>query len=185
MASLCLPDKPNDWNHRMKNKEKAKHTHSRKPTADSKKNRPWWALIAVVVGAVAGIWYWGIRSSGDASGAASTPALTSFPTSAEEGLLVGRWVRTDSNGGYTLEIRSATSDGRLDASYFNPNPINVGRSEWNKKEGSMTVVVELRDVNYPGSIYTLNYSKTNDQLIGTYFQAVESVNYDVAFARIR
>ena len=87
----------------------------------------------------------------------------SVPAGTEKDLLVGRWVRTDSNGGYTLEIKTASADGKLDAGYFNPNPINVSRAEWQKKEGSLVVVVELRDVNYPGSTYTLNFSKTNDQ----------------------
>jgi hypothetical protein len=34
------------------------------------------------------------------------------------------------------------------------------------------VVVELRDVNYPGSTYTLTYDPGTDRLTGTYYQAV-------------
>jgi hypothetical protein len=40
--------------------------------------------------------------------------------------VVGRWVRRD--GGYVLELRNPTFDGRLAAAYFNPRPINVSRS---------------------------------------------------------
>jgi hypothetical protein len=163
--------------------QKPKHPKHQESAPISKKKRPWAVLIAVIVGAVAGILFWQNR---DTSGAqSSTAAPASIPAHTEKDQLVGRWVRTDSNGAYTLEIRSASDDGKLDASYFNPNPINVGRAEWHRKEGSITVVVELRDVNYPGSIYTLSFSKTNDQLVGTYYQAVEGVNYDVAFARTR
>ena len=38
--------------------------------------------------------------------------------------LKGKWLRPD--GGYILEIRSATAEGKLEAGYFNPGPINVG-----------------------------------------------------------
>lgn len=170
----------------MKNKAKPKHSHDKKAAPVSKKQRPWWALAAVAVGALAGILYWVTQDGGDeVINTTSTQSSASVPSVAERELLVGRWVRTDSNGAYTLEIRSASDKGNLDVSYFNPNPVNVGRSEWNKEQGSMTVVVELNDVNYPGSTYTLSFSKTNDQLVGSYYQAVQGANYDVAFMRIR
>jgi hypothetical protein len=41
----------------------------------------------------------------------------------------------------------------------------------------------LRDVNYPGSKYNLLYDRQKDLLIGNYFQAVNGINYDVAFTR--
>ncbi len=63
--------------------------------------------------------------------------------------LSGRWVRPD--GGYILELREISKDGRLKAAYFNPKPINVSRAEIRSKSGKITVFMELRDVNYPGS----------------------------------
>src|SRR5262245_38211615 len=42
--------------------------------------------------------------------------------------LVGRWQRPD--GGYVIEIRNVATNGKLDAGYFNPRPINVARAEW-------------------------------------------------------
>lgn len=165
-----------------KNPQKLKH---QKATPVSKKQRPWWAVVAVIVGAIAGILYWGTKDTGGVDNTTTTPMSASVPAGTEKDLLVGRWVRTDSNGGYTLEIKTASADGKLDAGYFNPNPINVSRAEWQKKEGGLEVVVELRDANYPGSTYTLNFSKTDDRMVGTYFQAVEGVNFDVAFARIQ
>lgn len=167
----------------MKTKGNAK---TQKTTPAPKRKRPWWALVAVIVGAIAGFLYWG-TGTGDSEILTSTspPTAAPVPASAEKDLLVGRWVRTDSNGGYTLEIKTASTEGKLDAGYFNPNPINVGRAEWQKKEGDLEVVVELRDVNYPGSTYTLIFSKANDLLVGTYYQAVDGVDYDVTFARLR
>ena len=49
----------------------------------------------------------------------------------------------------------------------------------------MKVFVELRDVNYPGSTYTLAYDPAADQLRGVYFQALERQSFDVSFVRAR
>ena len=95
--------------------------------------------------------------------------------------LVGRWVRPD--GGYLLEVREVGKDGSMKAGYFNPRPINVAKAEWRQKDGVLTVFVELRDVNYPGSTYTLQYDPASDRLRGRYFQAVEKQTFAIEFAR--
>lgn len=95
--------------------------------------------------------------------------------------LVGEWVRTD--GGYILKILSTSGNGKLEAGYYNPNPINVGRAEWQLKDNNLMITVELRDENYPGSTYTLNYLPAEDALVGNYYQAVERVNFNVGFIR--
>lgn len=95
----------------------------------------------------------------------------------------GRWVRPD--GGYLLELKEIKNDGSLKAAYYNPRPIKVGKAELRRKDGGITLVVELRDVNYPGSTYTLRYDPGSDQLKGTYYQAVEKQTYDVEFVRYR
>ena len=95
--------------------------------------------------------------------------------------LVGRWVRTDTP--YVIEIRAARDNGMLEAGYYNPSPINVARAEAREKDHRLAVFVELRDVNYPGSTYTLVYDRATDMLQGVYFQAVAQQNYDVAFVR--
>jgi hypothetical protein len=97
--------------------------------------------------------------------------------------LVGRWVRPD--GGYILDVREVVKEGRLKAAYFNPRPINLAKSEWREKDGALTVFVELRDVNYPGSTYTLQYDRESDRLKGTYYQAVEKQTFRIEFARGR
>jgi len=95
--------------------------------------------------------------------------------------LVGRWLRSD--GGYVLEIRHAEPDGRLDAAYLNPRSIHVARAEWRREGDRLTVFIELRDVNYPGSTYTLAFSPEADRLTGSYFQALEHQTFDVMFVR--
>ncbi|MEN6319876.1 MAG: hypothetical protein ABFD82_14115 [Syntrophaceae bacterium] len=97
--------------------------------------------------------------------------------------LEGRWVRPD--GGYVLELLSIKKDGSVSASYFNPTPIKVYRAEAKKKNGRITLFVELRDINYPGSTYNLIYDSATDRLKGTYFQAVHKQTFYVEFVRAR
>ncbi len=97
--------------------------------------------------------------------------------------LVGRWVRTD--GGYIIEIRNIASDGRMEAGYFNPRPINVSVAEASQTGAGTKVFMELQDAGYPGSTYTLNYDPTKDVLTGFYYQAAMQQNFDVIFARVK
>src|SRR3972149_130958 len=78
--------------------------------------------------------------------------------------LKGKWIRQD--GGYVIEIRGVSIDGKLDAAYFNPNPIHVYRAEATQEGTALKLYLELRDVNYPGSYYTLTYDEKADQLRG-------------------
>lgn len=95
--------------------------------------------------------------------------------------LLGQWQRPD--GGYVLELSSANPDGQLKAAYFNPRPINVARAQWKPDDGRLQVFIELRDVNYPGSTYTLRYDPSTDRLSGSYFQAVERQQFEIFFER--
>lgn len=97
--------------------------------------------------------------------------------------LEGRWVRPD--GGYVLELQNIRNDGSAAVAYFNPRPIHVFRAEVSRKEGRLTLFVELRDVNYPGSTYTLQYDPALDRLKGTYFQAMQKETYLVEFIRLK
>ena len=114
--------------------------------------------------------------------ATNTPAAVGTPDPAFA-KLPGKWLRPD--GGYILEIRSAAPDGKLEAAYFNPRPIHVAKAAASRDGGSVKVFIELRDVNYPGSTYTLTYDATTDQLKGDYFQAVLKQNFDVFFTRVQ
>jgi hypothetical protein len=96
--------------------------------------------------------------------------------------LPGKWLRTD--GGYVIEIRSVNADGKTQAGYYNPNPINVSRAEATQEQDRVKVFIELRDVNYPGSTYTLRYDRERDVLEGIYYQAALQQSFTVRFIRM-
>ena len=97
--------------------------------------------------------------------------------------LKGRWRRPD--GGYIIEIRNVDATGKLDMAYINPKPINVSKAEATREGSATQVFIELRDVGYPGSTYTLTYDPQSDQLKGVYFQAAMQQKFDVVFFRTR
>jgi hypothetical protein len=97
--------------------------------------------------------------------------------------IIGEWLRTDSD--YMIKIKAVIDDGSMLAQYFNPDPINVGRSNWESISGDLKIIIELNDVNYPGSTYTLNYIPGKDMLAGEYYQAVEGLTFYVEFERSR
>lgn len=97
--------------------------------------------------------------------------------------LKGRWTRID--GGYVIEIRNVEPGGRMQAAYYNPNPINVSRAQATRQGTAVLVFIELRAPGYPGSTYTLIYDPKSDQLKGVYHQASLKQNFDVVFVRGR
>ena len=107
--------------------------------------------------------------------------VSSNRKSADKNLLVGDWVRTDAS--YLIKIIKVNEDGTLEAQYFNPKPINVGDANWEESHGNLKIIVELSDVNYPGSKYTLSYLPDRDILAGDYHQAVQGLNFYVEFIR--
>ena len=92
----------------------------------------------------------------------------------------GRWIRTDAP--YVIELRHAQG-GSFQALYFNPKPINVGKTEAAEQGGFVQVMIELQDVNYPGSTYVLRYNRAQDVLQGIYFHPDSQQSYEVQFAR--
>jgi hypothetical protein len=97
--------------------------------------------------------------------------------------LMGRWQRTD--GGYVIDIRSIDAEGKIEAGYFNPRPINVEKAQASKDKEHIKVEVELHDVGYPGSTYTLVYVSEKDALLGYYYHAVSRQYFDVLFVRMK
>jgi hypothetical protein len=97
--------------------------------------------------------------------------------------LVGRWQRTD--GGYIIEIRKIDADGKIEAGYYNPRPINVEQAQASIQKDHIKVEVKLRDVGYPGSAYTLVYAPDKDVLFGDYYHAVSGKYFDVLFIRAK
>ncbi len=152
-----------------------------------KKNRilPRWARQAFFIGFATAIFWiggmlwptaqWVFAQSGN------PPKQTQVKTDIQ--FLEGRWVRPD--GGYVLELWDFKKDGSVSAAYYNPRPIKVFSAKWSRKEGKINLFVELRDVNYPGSKYNLQYDPKSDRLRGTYFQAVEKQTFDIEFVRFK
>ena len=94
--------------------------------------------------------------------------------------LQGRWLRTDAP--YVIELNHAP-EGSLQTAYFNPKPINVGKTKIAEQGGMVQVMIELQDVNYPGSTYVLSYDRTRDLLEGIYFHPETKQSYPVSFVR--
>ena len=92
----------------------------------------------------------------------------------------GRWIRTDAP--YVIELRHS-QDGSLQAAYFNPRPIHVGKTDFAEQGGLLQIMIELQDVNYPGSTYVLSYDRPQDLLRGIYFHPATKQSYEVGFVR--
>ena len=122
------------------------------------------------------VWlFYGTAPAGQEQGIQESKGFTSAKQ------LEGRWVRED--GGYMLVLQDIKSDGSLNAFYFNPRQINVHEANWKFEDERLILYVELRDVNYPGSNYTLMYRAAKDVLWGSYYQAVQKQTMDVYFVR--
>jgi hypothetical protein len=96
--------------------------------------------------------------------------------------LNGKWLRDD--GKYTLEIKSVNENGTLSVAYFNPKPIELGRTEWMIYKNKLHVLVELKGP-YILSNYQLVYDDETKRLVGTFFQAVEQETYSIYFNKAK
>jgi len=115
-------------------------------------------------------------------GGTAAPAAPPATGKSDTARLVGKWRRLE--GGYIIDIRAAASDGKLDAAYFNPRPINVSQAQWKRgPDRSLGVFVELRDTGYPGATYRLVYRAAEDSLAGTYTQPASGQTFEVTFVR--
>lgn len=137
-------------------------------------------LVTRVTAALAGPWM--LLASATPAVAQQQPASAAKASPAFE-KLKGRWLRD--TGGYTIEIRGVGPGGKLEAAYFNPKSIHVGKAEAAQQGTALKVSIELRDVNYPGSTYTLAYDAKSDRLVGRYYQAVAGETFDVYFVRLK
>lgn len=114
---------------------------------------------------------------------AGTAAVTSSGGGSEAGILKGKWLRPD--GGYTIDIRSIDpASGKVEAAYFNPNPIKVATAQVRQENSGLNLFIELRDAGYPGCTYKLSYDRQHDQLKGVYYQAAVQESYNIYFIRV-
>ena len=95
--------------------------------------------------------------------------------------LLGKWLRPDGN--YVIQINAIKEDKKIDAQYFNPNPINISRAEV-IPDNNLRIFIEFDDRGYEGSSYDLTYDPQNDALIGKYFQATYGQTYQIGFVRL-
>lgn len=119
-----------------------------------------------------------------AQGAASAPEAAAAPAPSGKisvDVLKGSWVRPD--GGYRIEIRSIDSNGRLEATYFNPKPLPFAKAQALPEGSVLRAFFELQAGGYGGSTYELTYDPASDRLKGIYYQAVVKQKFDVSFSR--
>jgi len=118
-----------------------------------------------------------------AQGAAPNTKQVASAPAAAVGIesLKGTWVRPD--GGYQIVIGEVGKDGRLEAMYFNPNPLPFAKALATKDGETIRVSLELRAGGYDGSTYELVYEPLRDRLAGVYYQAVVKQKFDVYFVR--
>jgi hypothetical protein len=142
--------------------------------------------LTVAIAAFAAFLWLKPKHPGSPSSAAAPAQAVLAPASqpkADFQRLKGSWVRPD--GGYVVEVRGIEDTGRMDMSYFNPRSIHVARAEASQDGAATKVFIELRDVNYPGSTYTLAYNPQADRLEGIYYQAVLQQSFEVIFLRTK
>ncbi len=162
------------------------------PVAQGRRGLPGGAILVagLAVAAGLGLWAWknqhpdgGVSAevSAAAQGSHAPVAAASVPSGFQK--LTGRWLRPD--GGYILEIKSVDEpSGKMEAAYLNPKSIHVAKAEATREGAGVKVFVELRDVNYPGSTYTLAHDPAKDQLTGIYYQAALQQQFEVVFERM-
>jgi uncharacterized protein (DUF2147 family) len=176
-------------------KHKFQHRAKRESTTQRAAARSRWLLLLLAMAAAVTAVLVMVKSPEDTppsqatpQGAAQTTQARAAPATADAAaptpeVLVGHWQRTD--GDYALEVRRVGPHGQAEVAYTNPGPINVSRAEVKHDGNRLFLFVELRDVNYPGSTYTLAYEPGQEALIGSYFQPARGQTYEVAFMRAK
>ena len=152
------------------------------PSQTVKRDNLRWAESFLAIAVVIALGFWWREFKPPEIFLAANP-ITSERTS-EFHKLKGRWQRQD-GGGYVLAIKSIAANGSVDAGYFNPKSIHVGKAEASWDGDGTKVFIELRDVNYPASTYSLTYDAGSDRLKGIFYQGVERQRFPVAFARMK
>lgn len=170
-------------------RKKRRHV-SRNPAPTSSKRR--FPVIWIVLGSVgmaiaAGIFLYYLQyadsrqATATTSGESSSKKTISTLKADQVRSLIDRWRRVD--GGYILDIRRIGANGQMSAAYYNPKSIHVSRAATSLNDGTVSVFIELKDVGYPGSTYTLVYRPQQDILSGFYFQAAVNQIFEVVFVR--
>ena len=97
--------------------------------------------------------------------------------------LVGQWKRTDRD--FRIVIQRIDADGRMDAAYLNPRPINIALAEAFQEGETVKIYIVLWDEGYAGGTYELTYLLKRDALSGTYYPPTTGKRFPVVFTRAR
>ena len=82
-----------------------------------------------------------------------------------------------------IVIDAIDERGQVAARYLNPQPINVSKAESWVEDGTVHLLLELTDQNYPGNYYELNYQPDQDLWLGLYHHLGIGQDYEVYFVR--
>ncbi len=123
----------------------------------------------------------GVATAQDKAPATKGTAAPSVAEKTNIEVLRGAWVRPD--GGYVIVIKSIATNGRLEAMYFNPNPLPFSKAQAALEGMTLRAFFELQAGGYGGSTYELTYDPASDRLKGIYYQAVAKQRFDVYFVR--
>ena len=119
------------------------------------------------------------RVAAQAAPAGSAPA----DKPREVDALLGAWQRTDGN--YIILVTGVGAFGQLEATYINPRQLPFAKAQARREGDVLHATFELRAGGYNGSVYELSYDRSNDRLVGTFYQAVAQQRFDVVFERKR
>ena len=176
----------------MSTRKRKKQLSSRKPaqTSSTRGISAKWVILGLAgLAVVAGIFIYHFRyANTDSTKATQSVEAKGDKATSPSGdnafkKLIGSWLRVD--GDYIIDIRRIDANGQISAAYYNPKSIHVSRAEAAFNDGALSIFIDLKDVGYPGSAYTLSYHPRQDVLTGVYFQAVVKQNYEVIFTRVK
>ncbi|WP_281322931.1 hypothetical protein [Flavobacterium aestivum] len=102
---------------------------------------------------------------------------------ADKNLIKGLWGRTEGVG--EINISEVRDNGLLKATFCNPKSINIEKAVWTNSSDVLRIYILLREDNYPGSSFSLNYIAEKDLLLGVYFDALTNISYTVSFKRVK
>ena len=174
----------------MSTRKKKKRPSGRKATRSSTKRSLWgrWVVLGLAglaVAAASFIYHFRYANTDKVTITQSVEAKGNKTTSLSKDVafrdLVGSWRRVD--GSYIIDIRRIDANGQMSAAYYNPKSIHVSRAAASLDDGTVSIFMELKDVGYPGSTYTLVYRPQHDILSGFYFQAAVNQTFEVVFVR--
>ena len=117
------------------------------------------------------------------TGGAMAQGTTTAQSDAGFAVLQGRWGRTE--GAYSITIKSVDANGKLDASYANPDPVPFSKAQATREGSVLKLFFEIQAPGYNGSTYRLTYDPLKQALTGEYYQAVSKQRFDVYFARMK